>query len=220
MSGHPKDITNQRFGRLVAIRPEFKDKRNHWHWLCRCDCGNEKVIALSSLTRGLTRSCGCLDKEAHLLRPNAATHGMTGTRLHRIWKAMKTRCYNPNTYDYKTYGAKGIRVCDEWKNDFMAFHDWAINNGYSDKLSIDRIEVNGDYCPENCRWASDVTQANNKASTRYVEYNGKSYTLTELSQMTGFTRETLYYRIFIAEWDVEKALLKALKGGKANAQST
>lgn len=217
MSGHPRDITNQRFGRLVAIRPDFKDKYNQWHWLCRCDCGNEKAVALGSLTRGLTRSCGCLDKEAHLLRPNRTTHGMCGTRLHRIWKAMKTRCNNPNTDDYKAYGAKGIRVCDEWKNDFMVFHDWAISNGYSDKLSIDRIDVHGDYCPENCRWANNETQANNKADTCHVDYNGKTYTLTELSQMTGFKRKTLYYRIFIAEWDVEKALSKGLKGGKANA---
>lgn len=158
-----KDITGQIFGRLTAIECIGSNNRNSCLWLCKCSCGNTKIVDGNSLRMGRTRSCGCLDREKHITHPNRKTHGKHDTRLYRIWKAMKSRCFNPNTESFKKwYGSNGIIVCDEWKNNFMAFYDWAMSNGYKDDLSIDRIDPLGNYEPCNCRWADAKTQANNK----------------------------------------------------------
>ena len=132
-------------------------------WLCECDCGNKKVISSDCLTMGKTKSCGCLDKEKHITSPNRTTHGLYGTRIYRIWKAIKTRCNNPNSIDYKKYyGSKGVKICDEWNYNFWKFYDWSICHGYKDNLSIDRIDPYGNYEPSNCRWVTMKVQANNK----------------------------------------------------------
>lgn len=160
---HYKDISGQVFGRLTAIERVGKNRFGHSLWKCACSCGNETTTLLQSLTRGITRSCGCLDHEAHLLRPNRRVHGDWGTRLYRIWKAMKTRCNNPNNPSYiKWYGAKGVKVCDEWNKSFIPFKEWALSHGYREDLSIDRINPYGDYEPSNCRWATASEQARNK----------------------------------------------------------
>lgn len=157
------DLTGQKFGRLTAVECVGSNERHSKVWLCVCSCGNTKIVDGNSLRMGRTRSCGCLDREKHITSPNRVTHGMCGTRIHRIWKAMKNRCYNTKTRDYqKWYGSNGVKVCDEWKNDFSAFYKWAMENGYSDNLSIDRIDPYGDYEPSNCRWADAKTQAQNK----------------------------------------------------------
>lgn len=162
-SSKVKDLTGQHFGRLTVISYAGTNKYNRSMWNCVCSCGNRKVVDSNSLQKGATRSCGCLDREAHITSPNRKTHGKHNTRLYRIWKAMKNRCFNANTNDFqKWYGGRGIVVCDEWKNNFQAFYDWAINNGYSDNLSIDRINVDGNYEPSNCRWATAAEQAHNK----------------------------------------------------------
>lgn len=205
-----KDITGQRFGRLTVL--EYAGT-NNWHkslWLCRCDCGNEKIIAGESLRRNRTRSCGCLDHEKHLSSPNRKVHGMHGTRIYRIWKGMKTRCTNTNIPDFNLYGGRGIEVCGEWLNDFQAFYDWAMANGYSDDLTIDRIDVNGNYEPSNCRWVTIEVQANNKRNVKLYEYNGNIHSLSEWAAITGINRRTLYYRICISHWDIEKALTKGV----------
>ena len=157
-----KNLKGQKFGRLTAICPVAKNNRNAVLWLCECDCGLDAIIESSSLVRGLTRSCGCLDREAHQLRPNRTTHGQSGTRLYRIWKAMKTRCTNPNTNDWKNYGGRGITVCPEWMNSFQAFFDWAVTHDYSDELTIDRINNDKGYSPDNCRWATMKEQRHNQ----------------------------------------------------------
>lgn len=157
-----KDITGMIFGRLTAIKPAEKNKHGRWMWLCKCSCGNEKIVSSNALLRGYTKSCGCLDKEKHITHPNRRTHGQCGTRLYRIWKAMKKRCFNENNSDYKKwYGSHGVTVCNEWLK-FEPFYEWAIVNGYSDDLSIDRINPYGNYEPNNCRWATPKEQANNK----------------------------------------------------------
>lgn len=160
---NPKNIAGQRFGRLTAIKRTGQDRFGHSIWLCSCECGDTKEIAIHSLTSGRTKSCGCLDREKHILRPNRLTHGECGTRLYRIWKKMKSRCHNPNDPDYQRwYGSKGVSVCLEWYYNFWIFRNWSILHGYKDDLSIDRIDPYGNYEPSNCRWATALEQARNK----------------------------------------------------------
>ena len=164
------DMVGKQFGRLTVIKSVGTDRHNSINWLCQCSCGNTKVIDGRSLRRGSTRSCGCYDREKHYTNPNRKTHGMCGTRIHRIWKAMKNRCYNKNGRDYKLwYGSHGIIMCDEWKNSFQAFYDWAMKNGYEEGLSIDRIDPYGNYEPNNCRWATAKEQAQNKRNSKKKE---------------------------------------------------
>lgn len=157
------EMSGKTFGRLTVIDCAGKDKNNSLTWRCLCTCGNITVVDGRSLRRGNTRSCGCLSIETCIKHPNSRTHGKTGTRIYRIWKAMKNRCYNQNTRDYKKwYGSKGVSVCDEWRDNFVAFYNWSMKNGYNDNLSIDRIDPFGNYEPSNCRWADSKTQNQNK----------------------------------------------------------
>lgn len=145
------DLTGRTFGRLTVI--QYDHSKNGAYWLCRCECGKTKVIKGTSLTKGLTTSCGCKSREMSIDR--STTHGMTGTRLYRIRSGMIARCYKENASSYPKYGAKGITVCDEWlgENGFVNFYNWAMENGYKDNLTLDRINPKGNYEPSNCRWA-------------------------------------------------------------------
>ena len=185
-----KDLTNQKFGRLTAIK-RIKSKKNA-KWLCKCDCGNTVEVYAFNLTRGNTKSCGCYHKdrtsEAKLI------HGERYTRLFNIWAGMKARCYNKTDPSYKNYGGRGISVCEEWRKSFVNFRDWAKSNGYKDSLTIDRIDNNGNYCPENCRWATAKQQSNNRRSNVYVTINGETHTVTEWSEINGISYHTIASR--------------------------
>lgn len=158
------DLTGKRFGRMVALRYEGNRK-----WLCRCDCGNEKVVFGLDLRQGKTQSCGCLQRE-RTSEANRRHYGK-GTRLHNIWCGMKERCFNPNFERFHRYGGRGITVCDEWKTSFITFRDWALSNGYRDDLTLDRINNDGNYEPRNCRWATAKEQFKNQnVSKEFLEH--------------------------------------------------
>lgn len=178
-------------------------------WHCKCDCGNEKDVWSHSLLYGLTKSCGCLQKEVVVNRNT--THGMAGTRLNRIFSAMKTRCYNESFPEYQNYGGRGIKICDEWLDDPSSFYNWANMSGYMDDLSIDRIDVNGNYCPENCRWSDRTAQANNKTNNIILSYNNETHTMAEWAKIIGIDKQTLKDRIRRYGWSVEDALTKPVR---------
>lgn len=173
------DLTNKRFGKLIAVEKVGKDKARNILWRCKCDCGNEVIVTACELNRGHCRSCGCYQKE----RASEANkiHGKSHTKLHYVWTDMLKRCENPSHHAYKWYGGKGVNVCDEWK-EFIAFEKWALENGYKEGLTIDRIDVNGNYCPENCRWATRKQQSNNLSTCVFFEFMDERLNITQFCE--------------------------------------
>lgn len=198
--GKSLDLIGKRFGRLTVIdKIGTSKKTRQCIWLCKCDCGNEKEVPTSYLTSGDTTSCGCYRKECELKNLSKfwgkpRTHGLSKTRIYQIWADMKDRCNNINSLSYKDYGKRGIKVCNEWLNDFMNFYKWAMNNGYNEKLTIDRIDVNGNYEPNNCRWASWKLQANNKRTSRKITIYGETKTAYEFEKQYGIKAHLLIDR--------------------------
>ena len=172
------DLTNQIFGRLTVIERAANSKCGHVQWLCKCECGNTIITETGSLRQGHTKSCGCLQKDT--IGSMRATHGLSRTRIYKVWQDMKARCYNKNNKFYLAYGARGISVCDEWRNSFESFNEWANKSGYSDALTLDRLDVNGNYCPENCKWSDIYEQANNRRTTHLVTYHGETDSLSNM----------------------------------------
>lgn len=160
------DLTGMRFGRLTVIeRAETKNSKTRWK--CLCDCGKYTYTITNRLVQGKSLSCGCRAYEVP-----RCTHGMSHTRLYKTWCGMKKRCDNKNSKSYERYGARGIRICQEWENDFHNFSEWALKSGYSDELTIDRIDNNKGYSPENCRWVTHDDQAKNKRNSIFITHNG------------------------------------------------
>lgn len=219
-----KDITGQKFGMLTVVRPSHKDSRNEWHWLCKCDCGKLKTVSGNKLRSGNTKSCGCF-QESFRKSGIRKIHGMTNSRLYVTWSNIKNRCYNAKNYEYKSYGGRGIRVCQEWLDSFPAFMAWAIENGYSDELSIDRIDVDGDYCPENCRWATVKEQSLNRRDNHLVTAFGRTMTIKEWADESGLKYDTIERRLNAYGWSPEDAVsapvqIKRRKGRTDNLPPT
>lgn len=204
-----KDMTGMRFGRLTVLeRGERKGKYTGAFWKCKCDCGTIVVVQGASLRKGESKSCGCFRLEKIRKSPEEKN---TGTRLYAIWQGIKRRTLTKTNPRYADYGGRGITICDEWKDDFEAFRDWALANGYRDDLSIDRKDVNGNYEPSNCHWATDLEQGNNTRRNRRIEYNGEVHTLTEWAKIKGMKLTTLSARINTYKWPIEKALTEPIE---------
>lgn len=211
-----EDLTGRRFGRFTVGTYAGKNKHGQNLWLCKCDCGEERTVLGSDLKRGHTKSCGCLKDEISGAR--FLKHGKRKTRLYHTWLNMKDRCNNPHNRCYEIYGGKGVSVCPEWAANFQTFYDWAMANGYTYKLTIDRIDSNGDYCPSNCRWATAKEQANNTSKNVFVEYHGKRKTVQQWAEETGLVQSTLWRRLFEYGWSVEKALTTPGRKVKSNGE--
>ncbi len=205
-----EDLVNKRFGMWTVISRAqdriIKGNRHIRYWNCVCDCGTQREVKEQSLTSGKSTACGCTRKD-HLrigASINNRTHGMTDTRLYRIHRHIINRCTNPNDISYKNYGARGITVCEQWHS-FESFASWALSSGYNDTLSIDRIDVEKGYSPENCRWATIEEQSRNKRNVLYYEFNGESHCLSEWAELFEMSYKKLWKRVHNG-WDIETAL--------------
>lgn len=199
-----------RYGRLIVISETSRGNCNQRRWLCKCDCGKESVVIEEQLLSGRTKSCGCLRYER--LRESNIKHGESGTELYHRWLNMRNRCNNPKCERYANYGGRGIKVCKEW-DDFSNFKSWALSHGYHKELTIDRINVDGNYCPENCRWVDNTVQMNNTSRNHYLTYNGETHSLAEWARIVGIKYTVLRARINRSKWDVEKALFTPVERG-------
>lgn len=195
------DLSGKQFGYLTVSHFAFS-KKGQYYWYAKCDCGNEKIFRAGHLKSGHTVSCGCKSRRT--------IHGETGTRLYRIWCNIRSRCSKPSNPQYADYGGRGITVCSDWE-DYTVFRDWALANGYSKELSIDRIDNNKGYCPSNCRWTTARTQANNTRKTRFLTYKDETHSVSEWARLLGIKQSTLNMRLNKYGWSVEDALGKAVK---------
>ena len=212
-----KDLTGQKFGRLTVLEKSCLDSGRNGcktYWICRCDCGNLTSVMTSNLTSGKVISCGCARNESTVNR--FTKHNKRQTRLYHTWQDMKQRCFNMNDDAYSHYGGRGITVCDEWL-EFEQFYDWAMTNGYRDDLTIDRKDVDGDYCPENCRWTTYKEQNRNRRSNRMITYGGKTMLLTEWAEALGVKESTLRQRLDKYGWNIADSLATPVnKKGRVN----
>ncbi len=201
--GKIKDISGQKFGRLSAIKYAYTDKRHTAIWQCKCDCGNIVEVRGDALRNGTIRSCGCLQEDR--LKEALTKHGQSRSKLYKVYHSMKGRCYNKNSREYHNYGARGIAVCNEWLSSYETFYDWAIENGYRENLTIDRIDVNTGYEPDNCRWVNNKTQQNNKRNNIYLTYNNKTQTLMQWANELNLTYSCIHNR-YERGWNIKEIL--------------
>ena len=205
-----KNLIDQRFGKIVVVERLPMNAHHEAEWKCMCDCGNEHISTSYNLTHGATTKCKKCKIE--LIAQKNTTHGQQPRKMFNAYVNMKTRCYNPNYHLYKNYGGKGIKICDEWlgKNGFINFREWSFKNGYKDELSIDRINNNGNYEPNNCRWVTMREQQNNRTNNHLVTIEGKTQTLAEWCRYYGIKYANVMARICNG-WSEYDALTKPLQ---------
>lgn len=201
------DLTNNIFGKLTALKVIGRDKNRRLVWLCKCECGNTVYVNSNSLLTGNTKSCGCGKYGNNKKYGDIPSHHQ---RLYNIWCGIKDRCYNKKCKSYCYYGGRSISMCDEWQNDYLKFKEWAINNGYEKNLTIDRIDVNGNYSPTNCRWVDFKKQANNRTNSHYLIFNNERRTISEWADYLNIKENILRQRIF-AGWSVERAITQPVR---------
>ena len=199
----PVNITDQRFGRLQAVKLAFRDKHNREFWLFKCDCGQEKAIEKSSVKTGHTKSCGCWQLENN--KVVGITHNKSKTREYKIWLGIKKRCLDSNHSTYKNYGKRGIKICDRWLDSFENFLE-DMGNCPSDIHSIDRVNNDGNYESLNCRWATRKEQNNNCRRNRLFDHDGLQYTLSQLCEKLNVKYHLIYDRIYVLNWTLEEAI--------------
>ena len=194
-----EDLTGQKFGRLTVIERvyDYKGKSKGVYWLCRCECGGTTITTKYQLKSKRCQSCGCLSRD--LAREKHLKHGGSNERLYVVWKNMRKRCSNPNTKEYKNYGGRGIKVCSEW-DDYSKFKEFMLSKGYDPEApkgqcTIERIDVNGDYCPENCTIKTNKEQAFNKRVNHRMTYKGETLTVTEFAEKYHINKQTLFDRV-------------------------
>lgn len=203
------DLQGKKFGKLTVLGRVENDRNHRAQWLCQCECGKARVMNSRDLRRIHNPSCGC---DIHRREtPYPYKH----SRLYDVWSRMKSRCYNPDSSDYPNYGGRGISMCDEWRDSFQTFETWSVAEGYDadapkGQCTIDRIDNNGNYCPDNCRWVDNKTQSLNRRTNRLITYKGETKTLEEFSQEYGLKRATIARRLD-AGWEVERALTEEPK---------
>ena len=198
------DMTGKRFGRYTVLYRTDNDKFGNAVWMCQCDCGTIKAVNGGALRKGVTVSCGCFHRDK--VTQISTTHGKSRTKLFSTWQHMKARCNNPNHKHYKYYGGKGIKLCPEWEHDFSSFEQWAINNGYAEGLTIDRINPDKGYEPFNCRWATRQEQQSHISSCHMYEIDGISHNLAEWCRIYNVPHERVRRRVVKEHWDILKAL--------------
>lgn len=196
-----KNRAGEKYGRLTALEYLYTNKRRKAVWLCKCDCGNIVQVSSEKLSTGNTKSCGCLhsdkskEKIKILIKKQTKYTRKFEKELSIIFNQMKQRCYNKKCKAYKNYGERGIKICDEWLDDFNSFYLWSTKNNFNSNLSIDRIDVNGNYEPNNCRWITNLEQQNNKRNNKYLEFNGQKHTYAEWSRILNIPSSTISDRI-------------------------
>lgn len=202
------NLIGERFGHLTVV-DHAESINRHTRWVCKCDCGKIITAYTYNLTKGATKSCGCLTKELKSL--SHITHGLKDHPLYTTWTNIKYRCFNPNCEYYHHYGGRGIIICDEWRDNFLVFYEWSLKHGWEKGLEIDRIDNEGPYAPWNCRWTTRCEQNNNKRNNHLIEYNGRSQTMTQWAKELGMNVTTLKSRINQRGWSIEDAFTKPVR---------
>ena len=214
-------MIGKKYNKLTVIKvDDERSNEKRKYYLCQCECGNMKSVRSDCLKSGQVKSCGCLNYKSR-------GDGRTKEKLYHVWASMKNRCNNPNDPHFKDYGGRGIRVCEKWNgsHSYPEFKKWAYENGYKEGLSIDRIDVNGDYCPENCRWVSQKVQTRNLRCNISITYKNETHILSDWAEILNVNVNTLYSRIVKLDWDIDKAFETSTENccqsvlNKANAKN-
>lgn len=211
--GKVKDISGMVFNEWTVIKETGRNRSGGAMFLCRCSCGKEKIVDGRSIRSGASKNCGHnrLEKALKMAVKAVTKHGGKRERLYGVWSGMRDRCNNENSRFYHRYGGRGIKVCDEWDSSYENFRNWAMNNGYDPTLpkgscTIERVDNDREYSPDNCVWTSSKKQCNNRGNNHIIEFGGESHTIAEWSELTGIRKDTLRRRICVYGWDVERAL--------------